>query len=408
MTATISGSSAVVKTLYPKGELPKSGYQSFPMMAMAAKKTDFKGVNAVVALQTEYPQGVGIDIGTAQGALAQGTYKAFTVTRQERFAVARIKGQALKACEGNEGALVDLWKNECDGASMSLMKDLEIFWFGSGTGTRGAATFSTVTATLSVTSNAINFDLGMKVGAVSDNTTSPTARSGSTTITGIDRLNGTLTSATNWTTAITGLTNGDFLLRYGDAASSGTVYVPFGLAALVEGGTSPSAIYSLTRSTDPVRLAGQTSSYAGIPMEEAIVDADGAISVQWMGGGQKVLLANNKDVANMKKQLGAKVNYDRAATSVAGVSFKSIEIEGDGGPIKVVANPFCPRNTAYLGTINFAKEMSLGPAPHLQDYDKNDFLRVATDDALEARFAYYGNRVCELPVSWYRLTSFGA
>jgi hypothetical protein len=51
---------------------------------------------------------------------------------------------------------------------------------------------------------------------------------------------------------------------------------------------------------------------------------------------------------------------------------------------------------------------SLGPAPHMLDYDGPNYLRVASDDAYEVRFGMYGNQVVTMPVSGLRITNLGA
>ena len=51
MTATLAGSSAALKVLYPKGELPKSVQDHFVTVNCLKKETDFVGESAYVALQ---------------------------------------------------------------------------------------------------------------------------------------------------------------------------------------------------------------------------------------------------------------------------------------------------------------------------------------------------------------------
>lgn len=410
MTATLAQSQAILKTKYPDGRLPKAMYQSFPFTAMVQKREDFDGNNKVVALQTENPQGSSADFATALGSLAQGVYKNFLLTRVEHFGVARIKGQALKAAAGNTGALVQLWKNETDGISQTEMKMDEVYAFGNGSGALGAATFSTVTATLSTTTDVVNFDLGMRLGGVSDNTLSPTVRTGYQTITGIDRSAGTLTAATNWTVAITGLTNGDYLVRAGDNASAGTGVVLTGLQQWFVGGSSPVALFGLTRSTDPVRLASQNYNASGVPMEDAVIEAESLVTIQGHMGN-KVLWANPRDIAQLKKSLGGKVTYPRARmeSTEAGIGFDALQYEGDNGTIKVLTSPFCPRTQAFLVEMEYISLDSLGPHVGMLDYDGPNFLRVANDDAYEVRFGGYKQLNGGMaPVKHIRITNFGA
>lgn len=413
MTATLAQSQAILKVRYPEGRLPKSlyGESKFKFTNIVEKREDFTGELRMVALQNENPQGSSADFQTALGSLAQGVYNRFQVTRVEHFGLARIKGQALKAAEGNEGALVDLWKNETDGISMVEMQNLEIYALGNGSGALGKAASgkATATVTLSVASDAAKFCIGMRVQAISTNTTSATIRSGYATITGVDRVSGTLTVGTTWTGNIPTMADNDYLVRAGDGSSSGTAAVISGVQLWIAGGTSPAALFSLTRTTDPVRFAGQATGFAGVPMEEALIEASALVNQQ--GAPQPgTAICHVRDLANFKKALGSKVTYPKAtvASTVAGVSFTGIEIEGDEGRITLLTSPFIDRNECQLLYMPSWKLDTLGPAPQLLDFDGPNFLRVASDDAYECRFGMYGQLECNAPFANIRLTSFGA
>lgn len=399
MTATLSASTAILKTKYPDGRLPKAMYEKFPFVATIQKNEDFDGNNKVIALQTENPQGSSADFQTALGSLAQGTYKNFLLTRVEHFGIARIKGQALKAAEKSTGALVDLWQNETDGINATEMKALEIYLFGDGSGTIGkiASGQTSTVVTLSEKADVVKFDLGMRLGAVSDQTLSPTVRVGYAAVTAIDRVNGTLTSGSNWNSQITGLST-DYLTRAGDNASGGTGAVVAGTQQWIAGGSSPSSLFSLPRNTDPVRLAGQQYDATGVAMEDALIEAESLRNFQGQVG-KLTAWCNPRDIAQLKKALGGKVTYPRVNVdaTVAGVSFKAIEFEGDFDTIKLMSSPFVPRYQVHMLQMDTFSLESLGPAPQMLDFDGPNFLRVASDDAYEVRFGLYGNSACRLP-----------
>lgn len=409
MTATLSGSSAALKILYPKGELPKVVISQFKTLEKLKKPTDFVGESQYVALQNENPQGSSSDFATALGSLQQGVYNRFNLTRVQHFGIARVTGQAAEAAVKNEGALVDLWDNETRGISMTELKGHAIYLFGQGDGNLGTISSGQTGVTLTMTSstNMNYFDLGARLGAVDVSGLSPTVRSGFARVTGIDRKGGTLTTGTAWNSQITGLASTDILVRAGDAPVGGAATVITGLAGYVVGGSSPGTLFGLNRNSDPVRLAGQTASYAGVAMEDAIVDASGLAGFQGVGYPD-TLIANNRDIANMKKSMAAKIIYDRNGSSSGGVSFSKVTVEGENGPIEVISDPFCPRNTAYLLKLDAFALHSLKAAPHLQNYDNNNFLRVANDDAFEVRFVSYANLRCQNPAPHVKLTSFGS
>lgn len=411
MSATLAASQAILKVRYPDGRLPKEVYDraKAKVVGIVEKREDFTGDFRVVALQNENPQGSAGDVATAQGSLAQGSYKRFQVPRIEHFGIARIKGQALQAAAGNEGALVDLWTNETNGISTTELINHEIYVFGNGSATLGQITSgqATATITLATPTDASKFALNMRVMAVSDATLSPTLRSGTATITGIDRVLGKLTVGTTWVAAIPGITATDFLVRAGDAAAAGVATVLMGIEGWIAGSTA-GTLFQLDRSTDTVRLAGQVISVAGLPLEEALVEASSQINQQ--GAPQpKLAMCHPRDLANFKKSLSTKVTYEKASvqSTMAGVSFPGIEVEGDEGRIKILTSPFIQRFHCHLLYEESWKLDSLKPAPHLQNYDGSDFLRVQSDDAYECRFASYLNFYTNMPFANAVLTGFG-
>ncbi len=414
MTATLTASAAIVKTKYPDGRLPKAQFQKAPFTATVQKKENFDGNNKVIALQTENPQGSSADFATALGSLAQGTYKNFLLTRVQHFGVARITGQAMKAAAKDSGALVDLWKNETDGISSTELLGTEMYLFGNGTGVLGTITSGTTgtVVTLATVSDIVKFSIGMRVQAVSSATSlSPTLQGGYVVISAIDRKAGTLaTTSGNWNAAgnIPGIGATDSLVRMGDNSTAGTSAVITGIGQYLVGGTTPGTLFALNRNTDPVRLASQSYDATTVPYSDAIIEAESLRNLQYNTGTLE-MWANPRDIAQWKKQLSGKETFPRTEmkSTVADVSFSAIEFAGDNGPIKIMTSPFISRNTAYLiNKESFALE-SLGPVPHLLDYDGPNFLRVANDDAYEVRFGLYANLSCNCPVASIQITNFG-
>jgi hypothetical protein len=413
MTATIAGSQAAMKVLYPNGELPKSINEMFVLHKRLKKETDFVGELAYVPVQNANPQGSSADFAEAQANIQQGNYLRFALTRVEHHGIARITGQAAEAAVKSEGALVDLWDNETRGIATTEMSTLATYLYGTGDGTLGQISSgqATTTVTLTASANMNYFELNMTVKAVSAQGTAATVRSGGAAkarITGIDRRNRTLTFAAALNTFITDVTATDWLVRSGDQVTGAARVVITGLDEYVAGGTTPAALFGLTRSADPVRLAGQSIDYSGWAMEDAVVDASAQAGFQGIGYPD-VLVCNNLDFANIKKSLGAKITYDRQGSggTKGSHSFSSLTIEGENGPIEIVADPFCPRQKAFLLKLDQFSLFSLKAAPHVNKLDGMDFLRRPDADAYEVRFVFYGNLKCKNPGPHVKLTNFG-
>jgi len=418
MTATLAASAAILKTKYPNGELPKVLYKNNPAWALLKKSNDFDGANEVVALQTDATQGASANFTRAQTNIAQSVYNQFLLTRIEDFSVARITGQALRAARKNTGALVDLWTNEIDSATHQAMRSLAISMFRNGTGVRGqissGSNVATATITLAQPSDITNFAVGMVLrssqynATTSSNSTFDGLRTGRVTISAIDRAAGTLTTAGgNWGTQFTSGAASDYLIRDGDEPTSDTgCVVVSGIQQWIEGGTSPAALFGLTRTSDPVRYAGQAYNATGVPMEEAIIEACARVVVE--GGRPDKVFVHPRDKATLVKSLGSKVIYSRVESDVAGIGFGSIKVEADSGPVDVIGDMNVPRNEAVVTQWDTWEFRSLGPAPHILDYDSNQFLRTGSADSYEVRIGTYGNLKCTAPAYNIRVTNFGA
>ncbi len=411
MTATVSGSQAALKVLYPDGELPKSINEMFVLHKELKKDTDFVGELAYVPIQNANPQGSSASFTEAQDNIYQGNYLRFALTRVSHFGVARVTGEAAEAAVKSEGALVDLWDNETRGIATTEMACLATYLYGSGDGVLGqmASGHTTTTVTMASGTNMNYFELNMTIKAVSATGLSPTVRAGGATkarVTGIDRRNRTLTFGAALDTLITAVQATDYLVRAGDQAGSAATVIT-GLDEYVKGGTTPGTIFGLNRNTDQVRLAGQAIDYTGWAKEDAIVDASAQGGFHGIGYAT-VLVANNIDVADMKKSLAGKTVYSRPGGSEGKHGFSDLVIEGEAGPIRVLADPFCPRNKAWLLKKDAFSLFSLKAAPHLAKYDGIEFLRRPDADAYEVRFAFYGNLKCKNPGPHVKLTNFGA
>lgn len=411
MTATLAGSSAALKVLYPKGELPKSINDSFKGLKEFKKETDFVGESAYVALQNANAQGSNSNFTEAQDTIYQGNYVRFNLSRVEHFGIARVTGQAAEAAVKSEGALVDLWDNETRGVASTEMACLATYLYGSGDGVLGATLSGTAGTTVTMASgtNMNYFELNMTVRAVSATGLASTVRTGGTAkarITGIDRRNRTLTFAANLVASITDVVDGDYLVRGKDHHTSGVASVITGLDEMVKGGTTPGTVWGLNRNTDPVRLAGQSIDYTGWDMGDAIADASAQAGFQGIGYPETVLM-NNIEFASLKKSLTAKLVYNRPGSKEATYGFSDVTIEGEAGPIRIVADPYCPRNKAFLLKKDAFSLWSLKAAPHLAKYDGMEFLRRPDADAYEVRFAFYGQLKCKNPGPHVKLTNFG-
>lgn len=437
---TFAAVQSILKIKYPDGALPQALYKDFPLLSLVKKTTNFDGEFKVVALQNERPQGSSSDFSIARQIATEGlrggggSYNRFQVYRTRHYGILRMDGETMKAAVRTSGALVDLWNNETDGISKNEMADLEFQLFGDGTGVRGVVSTYTSPSPASATAfrvqfatpaDAVYFNLGMRLNFYTlPNTARPETNAGSDGlyVTAIDRKAGTIdvTCLINGTATLPTFATppalNDVISRAGDflpAASVGTATqgsangVVTGIQAWIPASISPTdSFWQLNRSADPVRLGGQRLVATGLPMNEALMEAEAQVAIQGVGSPDTIVV-NPLDLQNLKKALGSDIVYDRVVSNVAGVSFKAIEYDGMNGPMKIISAPFCPRNKAFMLQLSSWELSTLGPAPQLLDWDNNDFLRVVDADQYEIRFGHYGQFICSNPGANIVITNFG-
>lgn len=409
MTATLSNVSAILKVRYKDG-VAFEGREMQTFVNVMPKATDFDGESMTVALQTAGPQGASSSFADALTSLKPGNYYKFVITRVESFAIARVRGQAMKAAR-NGGALLNMWENEINRATKTDMEHHAIMAHRGGTGSRARlATASSGVGGLTVTLNSVwdanNFEIGMRVrGSATDG--GALLSTASVEITGVDRINGTLLAGAIWNTTIAGLSDGHYLYRAGDESNGGTSVVPAGYDSWIVGGAAPGTLFGLNRTPDPVRLSGQSLDVTGIPMSEALIRGLAYLDIQG-AKAPDLCIVHPADMAQLKSSLDGQKVYDgQLKGSTAGVSFKTVQIAGSRGPVDILEDPYTQQGKAKITRKAAWKFHTLGPMSQILDFDDNQFLRVASEDAYEVRVGTYGNMYTDRPLDSITLTSFG-
>jgi hypothetical protein len=402
--AAIAASTAVLKRRYQEG-CNKTQFENFPVIDAIGKDETWTGDDNALALQGEDPQGLGTTVAAAQTAGEQGLYVRFVISRKEYFALARIKGQALRAAKG-PGAVIDLWQNELDGIERSFLKHLEILAMGAGNGVLAtiASGGAGTTWVLTVAEDINAISIGMKVKLVSDTTLSPTVRATTVTVLTVNRAAGSLTVSG----AVAGAAAaGDSIVRALDEATGGNANVVTGWRQWLIGGNTPGLFAGLQRNNDNVRYASQSLDMTGLPMIEAITDLESLITSQGKTPKKK-LVCNPRDFRQVKKTLYGKAMITGGSGGSTTIGFNGAKWSGDGGEIDVLQSPFCPKGNVFLKDMSTFKLYSAGPAPMLLDFDKLNMIRMATDDAYETRFGLYGEFGERSPIQSARGVNWGA
>jgi len=411
--ASLNTSAAIIKTLYRNGDCPQELYGNNNFFMDIPKETDFVGDPLVVAVQTEHTQGASATFSEAITSLNPNKYARFSVSSVLDYSLAQITGEAMVKVVANEGALVDLWKREMDGAFMAATRSLAIMGFRSGTGDRGqisaGSNVATNTITLAQPTEITNFAVNMRVTASATAGGATRNASAAELIAGINRATGTLTSTSvAWNTVIAALAAGDFLQRAGDAQNGGTALVITGLAGWIPGGATPGTLFGLNRNTDPVRLAGTNYDATGLPPEEALIEAVSRVQVE--GGKPDRFYCHPRDKASLVKSLETKSRYMKGSKEMVSgtVGFDVLEFETDNGPVKVVSDLNCQRNKGWLLQRDTWALESAGKAPRILNFDDNTFLRVSNADSYQIRVGSYPQQICRAPAWNLQISNFAA
>ncbi len=414
MAFDINAATAILKQHYTSDEVKNLVYPDNPLFALVEKDTSFDGINLPIPVIYGNPQGASVAIGTAITNVGATKTKAFTITRSTEYGVASIDRQTMKATETKEGAFLKASKVEIDGIIHAVVRRISVGLYGDGTGVIGQISSGSNTATATITladfvsgvpgssAQVTHFEVGQVLVAAA--TSTGAIRTGTVTITNVDRVNGTLTASANWSTGITGCAASDYLFVQGDALNGGTVgsvklvgvdqWVP--MSATLGSGSYQGTLFGLDRTADRLRLAGIYYDGRGYPLEENLVELTAQIAQN--GGRPSHCFLSFRNWSALEKALGSKVQYiDPVSADMPQVGFRGIRIMGSKGPIDVIPDLNCPNDRAYVLTLDTWKLYSLGDAPALVEDDGVMMLRDTSTDSFQVRVAAYLQLGCRAP-----------
>jgi len=389
-----------MKILYPRG-LEEVWYPECPFLAWVPKTYNFESTSKQINPIYSGIRG-STDFATALGAKSNPSIAKFNVTHVKDYVIGSIDNLALKATRSQKGAMAKALKTQMDAAMYEFGRSAAFQVWGDGTGSRGTVgSVSTTSLTLSPINDAVKFEVGMELKAKSS---AGTLRAGSATVTAINRATGVLTTDSNWTAQITGLTATDTLAREGDYTASGANVLSGVLSWIpATAPTTGDSHFGQDRSLDVSRLAGTRVAGAGKTIEEIVFDAQAEASIN----GAKVdsLWLNSKRFAELCKSIQGKAHYPQTTVSSSGgqsgkakVGFNGFVFPGERGPVTVLSDPNCPYGYGLM-TRKAAWELAcLDGCPHFSEEDGQRFLREISADAIEFRLKVYWQLCCERPV----------
>lgn len=383
---------ALLKELYPDGEVKNLVYADHPFLALLKKQEDM-GRALIVPIIIGNTPGRSTTFADALSAKGASDARKFVVIPAKDYALATIDNLEIETSQSKKGGIVDMLKLNVDGALSALANSVSQSLFGDGSGLVGTVTttalidFSVdpvgILPALADINEIVNFEIGQKVEMWNDEATPVLVDT--VTISAINRSTGVLTVTVTQDVAI------DTYSLYIDGDKSNKLtglkgWLPY---------TAPSSgdsFFSLDRSVDVTRLSGIRHDGSSVTIEKALLD--GATAIALHGGRPDVCLVNFDKFNELVDVLGANVRFKDI--KVANVGFEALTIRGPKGPIKVIADANCPDDYAYLLDMRSWKLASTGPAIKILDRD-GKVIRESASDAYEVRCASYSQLVCDAP-----------
>ena len=403
----------VLKQLYKYDRIIELAYENHPLLAMLRKDESFTGRNKPIPIRYGRPQGRSAAFSTAQTNATPSKFEDFLLTMSKNYGVATIDGMTADLSESSRGAFISAMVSEIDGILQEVARDLSRNLFRKESGTIGqVGTYTSGTSfVLKEVNDVVLWEVGMEIVAAATETGAVSTKSGGGSavgVAGVDRTSATITGDEAWSAIDTGTAFADdlYLFVEGDALNGGTSVSAGGSAGKLAGlsdwlltASSATSFFGVDRSADS-RLWGVYHDGSSDSREDALINAQSKAAVE--SGVVDCIFMNNADYRALMTDLGSKVEYQQAeATSgkgkVANIAFRTLLIQGDNGPIKVIPDPDCPKGTAFGLEMKCWLLSSAGSAPKILMRDGLRIQRQASADGYEVRVGYYANLSCDAP-----------
>lgn len=388
-----------LKQIYRDSNVQKLTYTNRPLFGMLPKFEGFGGRNMPIVLQYGNPQGRSATFATAQSNATQVYVQDFVLTRVNNYAVSTIDGEVIESTRGDSYAFLSALKLKLDSTMATLADDIESNLFRTSDGY--LAQIASVTAanpaviTLSQTEEITAFEVGMVLVASPNADGSATETNPATaTVDAINRSAGTITTnddasgSTDWDA-------NDYLFVQGDIGNKIS-----GLLDWLPATVPTTAFFGVDRSVDS-RMGGVYHDGSSDTLEDAAIDAQSKVSRE--GGSPDVLILHHAQVRRLIKELGGKKEYSESfAASAKGmlgnIGYRSLVLQGDHGPVGVVAANKCQATKGWLLQKSTWTLATLGAPVKFLMEDGNRILRQAAADGYEVRMGFRGQLGCKAPI----------
>lgn len=382
--SNISSVAYVFKHIYDKG-VADEAMRLHPTLDLIPKVANFGGDTFQYAVKYGNAQNItsgALAVAQAVNSASKGVQ--LTMTRKKKIGTISLDVEALKAAQMQpDGAFATLVTTEVDGLVSEFTDRLGFDLFRDSFGSRGqVSSIATNVITLIQPDDARNFKVGMLVSAATGSTGSG-ARTGSTTVAGLDIDGGTVTLTS--AAGITGLAANDFIFAQPEIGSNIEGFEVCTPLVAPVGGDS---FRGIDRSVNASLLAGSRINDTATMIEENAGRV--AVKIRQNGGRATHMSLNPQRYWEMIRRLGAKVMY-QGGGGAQSYGFESVEISTPAGNLTVLSDPDCQVTRGRIFNNESHELNTLDEFVHIANEDGLYNLRVSNDDALETRVRSMSN-----------------
>ncbi len=343
--------------------------------------------------------GVGGGFSAAQSNAGVSKGDQFAAPEQSDYGVLQLRRNVLLGTHVGTMAWQNARQQEAASVLRSVGQMLAIHLYGTGTGVLGrrSGALAGNTITLYNPDDAKKFFRGMVIQASSAASAVGGLRTGTAIVTGRNLTAGTVT--VDNAAGITGFVAYAYLAYNGDFANPG----PMGMMGWFPPTAETSGtFFGVARAGFPDLLQGQRfvgTDATSSPRSECIrkLSAD----IQFAHGQASKAYVHTRQWEALATEAGSRVYREQGGNAEFG--FKRIFVKGAGGDIEVLPDPYCPLEYGFVvdpTTLEYRYAGNSDDAAPVQlvteDLD-GGFMRMASEDGFEFRWATYGNLICYAP-----------
>lgn len=388
MAVDLTSFDAMLKEYFTNDKVMNLCNKDQPLMAWMPRMTEFYGDSLPIPIQYALGAGHSHTFTSAQANKNGGKYKSFALTRKKFYSLLSLDNETMMASESMKGAWAEARTREIEtlfqGNAELSAKDL-VTNFG-GALARGASLAST-TLTLTNPEDTVHFWEGQVLQSSTADGTSGSVKSGTATVSAVDRDAGTITASFG---GITSFAATDYIFlngSFGQAMHGLESWLPWAAP------TSGDSHFGVDRSVDPTRLSGIRFDATNYDTIEGIERALARFRREQ--AYPETIFINHQRFMECSLDLGSQ--YQRTQVKVGDNAYDTITFNNNGRKVRLVADQNIPYIDGFALKRDTWKWYTLGKAPHFPWKANNNSIPEPTADAIEIRVGWYGNLGCRAP-----------